>query len=104
MAYFGPPWHFRLTAEAPLELMASQGKLSLLLSFGSVGKELPWGGLKQNLSSTSARTKCQGELPQRAGNKFGDLSKGPGSLSLLSSTRDSGQRRGSQDAGLGLMQ
>lgn len=48
----------------------------LLLPFGSVGKELR-GGLKQNLSSTSALTKCQGELPQRAGNKSGDLFQGP---------------------------
>ena len=48
----------------------------LLLPFGSVGKEL-WGGLKQNLSSTSALTKCQGELPQRAGNKLETFPKDP---------------------------
>lgn len=78
---------------------------SLLLPFGSVGKEL-WGGLKQNLSSTSALAKCQGELPQRAGNKSGDLSQG--SLLPVSSLEHTaptpGRRRGSQDAGRGLMQ
>ena len=76
----------------------------LLLPFGSVGKEL-WGGLKQNLSSTSALTKCQGELPQRAGNKSGDLFQGP-LLPVSGAHRSDSQAGGAalRTRGRGLMQ